>query len=229
MRKSAFMALGAVLIAGTALASNTGFKLNYPLQSAGSKTNWVSFPLFYFPDGNINRVLQNSKDICADMNDFVTPPAKVGTVTQWLTLSRVGLGQSCTSPKVAFNITKGEAYSLVPIGANTVVNIVGAQDDAYSRNKGGTTTYPLKFATGAALNWVSVPYHTTADNSIDLCRQFGSMTNNQIGTVARWVGTTDVTLGQSCTSPKLAFNVTPGEAYGVFPNVAGLNINFDVY
>src|SRR5437870_13159235 len=55
MRKSSALALSLALFAGPALASNTGFKLNFTLQRPGKVTgnNWVSFPYFYYPNGNV--------------------------------------------------------------------------------------------------------------------------------------------------------------------------------
>jgi len=230
MRKSAFMALGVVLVAGSALASNTGFKLNYPLTFAASKTNWVSFPTFYFPNGNVSVTQQNSLDVCHDMNDFQATPGKVASVTRWQTLAGTALGQPCVSPKAIYNIVAGEAYSLAPVAANIVVNIVGSNNDAFAPNKGGVAVYPLQqVAGGSNLNWVSVPYHATADNSFDLCQQWNTQTGNKIGSVQKWISTNDTALGQPCVSPKNIYNLVPGEGYAVVPTTTGVSISWNVY
>ena len=56
MKKSTFLGLGLALIASSAFASNTGFKLNYPLvqNATGSSNNWLSLPYFYFPNGKVD-------------------------------------------------------------------------------------------------------------------------------------------------------------------------------
>jgi len=232
MKKSAILALGAVLVAGSALASNTGFKLNYPLQygAGGTNTNWLSFPLFYFPNGNVSATSQNALDICADLNDFQAGSPKVTSVVQWLGTTQAPRSQSCGTTKLAFNITKGEAYAAVPAGANIVVNIVGSMDDTYAPNKGGTARYNLQYAAGGTnTNWVSVPYHTTADNALDLCGQWNTQTGNKIGSVVQWLVTTQAPRSQSCGTTKLAFNLTPGEAYAAVPTAAAASIGWNVY
>jgi len=233
MKKSAFVALGAMLVTGSALASNTGFKLNYPLafSAGGSNQNWVSFPSFYFPNGNLSVSQQNAFDACADLNDFQTPPTKVNQLVKWVSTTSQPLVQFCTSGKSAYNLTAGEAYAAVPPGPGIVVNIVGSNNDAFAPNKGGTTTYPLSFLpTGSSnQNWVSVPYHTTADNAFDLCSQFQAQTGNKISQVVKWVTLTSQPLVQFCSSGKSAYNVTPGEGYSVVPSAAGLSIGFNVY
>jgi len=234
MKKSAILALGAMLVAGSALASNTGFKLNYPLQfQAGrTNTNWLSLPLFYFPNGNVSVTTQNSLDLCSDLNDFVAGGPKVTSVVKWLVTTQVAQPQSCTgTTKLAFNIIKGESYAAVPSGAGQVVNIVGSMDDTYAPNKQGTARYPLQYVAGGTnTNWVSVPYHTTADNALDLCAQWNAQTGSKVPSVVKWLVTTQVAQPQSCTgTTKLAFNVVPGEGYAAVPSAAGVSIGWNVY
>lgn len=233
MKKSAYIALGALLVAGSAMASNTGFKINFPLEwrAGGTNTNWLALPLFYFPNGNVSATSQNSIDLCQDLNDFSVPPGtRVGTVVRWNVTSQTASPQGCNSTKLSFNLVKGEAYAAVPTGANIVVNIVGSMDDTYAPNKNGTARYPLQYAPGGTnTNWVSVPYHTLANNSVELCDQWGAMTGNQIGSVVRWNVLGQTAGQQNCSSTKLQFNVTPGEAYAAVPSAAGVQIGFDVY
>jgi len=236
MKKLGFMALGAMLVAGSALASNTGFKLNYPLQfQAGnaSNLNWISFPLYYYPNGNVASTLETSVDLCNDLNDFSTanPPPKVLTMTQWVPGAQIAKTQGCGTLKVAFNLTPGEAYAATPPAAGQVVNIVGSMNDAYAPNKAGASRIPLVYVPGNAsnLNWTSLPYHSTADNAIDLCTQWQAHSGNKIATVTQWVTTQQIAKTQGCGSPKNVFNVTPGEAYAISPNATGALIGFDVY
>src|ERR1044072_4392381 len=69
MKNTAYLAAAVMLVAGTASASNTGFKLNKSLDFAGTAStnnNWLSFPTFYFPDGNVNNAAQTSVGACRD-------------------------------------------------------------------------------------------------------------------------------------------------------------------
>ena len=238
MKKSGIIALGAMLVAGAASASNTGFKLNYPLQffANNSNTNWMSLPTFYFPNGNVSVSQQNAIDLCADLNDFSTanPRPKVATVVKWLVSTQVPQGQSCTNvTKLAFNLVAGEGYAAVPVGPGIVVNVVGSNNDAYAPNKGGTSTYALQhFATNSNTNWHSVPYHIQADNAIDLCRMYNGAPANgsKVATVVKWLVSSQVPQGQSCTNvTKLAFNLVPGEGYAAVPASAGQTLAWDVY
>jgi hypothetical protein len=236
MKKSGLIALSAMLVAGSALASNTGFKLNYPLKfttATASNQNWMSAPTFYFPNGNVSVALQNAVDMCKDLNDFVVsnPPAKVLTVGKWDTVNEVNVTQQCVSNKNAFNLVAGEGYAVVPVAANIVVNIVGSNNDTFAPNKGGTATYPLQFSTPTAsnLNWVSVPYHTTADNAVQLCGAWNQQTSNNISQVVKWDTTNEINVAQQCVSFKNAFNLVPGEGYAAVPLIAGQAISWNVY
>jgi hypothetical protein len=235
MKKSGLVALGAMLVAGSALASNTGFKLNYPLVfGAGStNTNWISPPFFYFPNGNVNQPQQNSIDMCADLNDFALPPAKVTQLIKWNPTSATSVTQNCgTITKVAFNLAVAEAYAAVPPGAGIVVNIVGSMNDAYAPNKGGATRYPLQFQAGSTnTNWTSFPYHLIGDNSLDVCAMFTAQLGaGKIPQLIKWNPDSATSVTQNCsTTTKMAFVTAPGEAYAIVPQGTGLAVGFDVY
>lgn len=233
MKKSALLAMGAMLVGGAASASNTGFKLNFPLafiSPTQPALNWMAYPTFYYPNGDTTATTQNSVDLCRDLNDFATTPAKVASVQIWQPLNGRAVAQACTNPKAAFTLTPGEGYAVVPLTANVVVNVVGSANDEYAPNKGGTLRYPLQFQLGIiTLNWVSVPYHSIADNSVDLCREWNLQTGDKISSVQIWQPTNGRAVAQACSTQKLAFVITPGEAYAAVPNAAGANIGFDSY
>jgi hypothetical protein len=144
-----------VLAAGPVLASNTGFKLNYPC-IAGS--NPMSFPFFYYPDGNINNAVQKAKlGACVDLNTG-------GCVTKGITEYRAATpGGPETLPFIQscvglgdFDLTPGKGYLVNMTGVCTA-DIVGSHDDNYSVGKGSTSVplYPGN-------NLRSIPYHVKA-------------------------------------------------------------------
>jgi len=238
MKKTAFLGLGLMLVAGSALASNTGFKLNYPLvfnpTSTGfSNNNWVSTPYFYFPNGNVGQIGQNSIDFCRDLNGG-PGTAKVTQVIQFNSSTDLPKVQSCSSGFKAFDLKAGEGYSIKPFSAGITVDIVGSHDDTYAPNKTSPPTlYPLVFnptTTGFSNNnWFSVPYHSKANNSLDACNELKVLTGDQVSQVIQFNSSTDLPKVQSCASGFKAFDLKPGEGYSVKPKIAGVSIGLDVY
>jgi hypothetical protein len=232
MKKSGLVALGAMLVAGSALASNTGFKLNYPLvfTPGSTNTNWISLPYFYYPNGNLTAGPQTANDLCADLNDFDTSNPKVRQVIKWNPSTATSITQNCGS-KQAFNLAVGEGYAVVPSGPGKVVNIVGAMDDEYAPNKGGSVRLPLQFQPGSTnTNWLSVPYNVMAENSVELCSMLGAQVGTgNVAQIVRWLPSVGAPMVQSCASVKLAFNLAAGEAYALIPSRTGVAVAFDVH
>jgi hypothetical protein len=246
--KAATLTLGLVMVAGPALASNTGFKLNFTLRKGTATTsgnNFVSVPTFWFPTGTVG-VPGNSLDACVDLNEgdrFNTP--KVTQIIRHLRDSGVFKTQNCSaSPLVPpiFNIIPGEAYSVKATVDGTVINIVGSNDDDYSKppkcSGAGCKFFTLRKqgpTTLAGNNFVSVPYHVKANNSLDLCvdTNEGDRFNAvKVIQVIRFDTVADAFKTQSCKAPAAIpaiFNVVPGEGYSFKTDVDNTTINFDVY
>ena len=119
MRKSSALALSLALFAGPALASNTGFKLNFTLQRPNMKVsgnNWVSFPYFYYPNGNVGEG-ENARDVCWDLNegDPLNTP-KVTQVIRWDPVADKPLPYSCSSTAALgnFDLIPGRGVSMKP-------------------------------------------------------------------------------------------------------------------
>jgi hypothetical protein len=236
MKKAIVLTAGLVLVAGVALASNTGFKLNYPLVTAAgtSSSNWVSFPYFYFPNGNVG-ASQTAKDMCIDFNGGAGD-GTVKSVSKWITGNDQPQTKNCINPLVGFTVAPGEAYNVQPNPAAgaVVLAIVGSHDDTFSANKLGGNDVTVEYAPGtSSSNWISVPYHTIADNAIDLCVAVNGAPKDEhiLAAVSRWVSTNDQPQTKNCISPLLGFTLTPGEGVNFQPKDTNgtFQMQFDVY
>ena len=234
MRKITLLGLGLAFIAGTALASNTGFKLNYPLfwSMTKSHNNWVSVPYFYFPNGNVGQTPQNSVDFCKDLNGG-TSPTKVAYAIRYNSALDQPKTQNCGTTIKAFDLVAGEGYSIKPIIPGITIDLVGSHDDTFAPNKNGSPTvgtYPLVFTAGKSQNnWFSVPYHSKANNSIDVCTQFAAQTGSKVPFFIRYNSALDQPKTQNCGTTIKAFDLVPGEGYSVKPATTGLKVGLDVY
>ena len=143
------IAIVVFMVGGMVIASNMGFKLSFGLLKAAgtnSGTNWVSLPM-YFPFAN---ALDWKADItnCTQVTRFVRSNDTLQTYTG-------------AKGSINFPIEKGTAY-LVKVSADTSYVVVGAHDPSYA--------VPLLKAVGtnSGTNWVSVPYHSTTNNALEL-------------------------------------------------------------
>jgi len=223
--KKPILVLCLVLVAGVALASNTGFKLNYNLRQSAiagaSNENWVAVPYFYFPNGNVGQTPQSAEDFCRDLNS-PTPKdnSKVGQVVRYDTVNDAAQTKFCNNTVPVFNLIAGEGYSLKPRADNTVIDIVGSHDDTYAPNKGGTKCFSVaqtSVSGGSNIALISVPYHSIANNSEDLCRALNSPTpkdNTKIGQVVRYDTVNDAAATKFCNNTVNLFDLVPGEGYG---------------
>lgn len=207
------------LVASSALASNTGFKLNYDLKAGGK--NFVSVPYFYFPDGDVSNDMQTACDMCPD---FETGGCSIVNIVRFNKMgsSLAPVTYACISPcAIAFPITPGEGY-FVNASADCTADIVGSHDDDYST--GGAKNITLTQGN----NPVSVPYHVQADTACDLCDHLD--TDNPGGTlsaVVRIDAVTGAPLTYSCLSPcAIAYTLDPGRAYFLVPT--GSPVSWDV-
>jgi len=198
----------AVALTGTALvASNMGFKLNYPLNQSGTGTpvSNTGVRSFALPD-NRQTGMVDAKNLMDDIGSV-----SVDRISKYLISS--DLLQPYTGRKVnaspAFSLVSGEGYLVKVI---TTVNyiVVGSDDPAL--------VYQMKASgTGGSLTGVNLyayNYHQTATDSKLLMDDIGSASVDRI---SRYLVTSD--LLQPYTGRKVsasaAFALTPGEAYYV--------------
>jgi hypothetical protein len=221
-------ALVLVLAAGPAMASNTGFKLNYPI--IGVETNYLSVPYFYFPDGDVNNPTQNAESLCNDLMTNATTPCTANIVGR---LERVGVSayaaqnHPCGTGIGMFDLTIGEMV-FVKTSDNCTADIVGSHDDTYTDGKGSNMLTLLEGS-----NAVSVPYHVVAVNAEDLCVDINARyAPDGLGLVTRVDVGSGAAQSHPCGSGLFIFDITPGEGLFLTPVFAAggpLDIQWTTY
>jgi hypothetical protein len=193
------VALAVVLAAGGLLASNMGFKLNYPLTAAGagsiSGTNTLALPDNRQAGINAASTLMNDITLASTTN-----VQKFLEATDGL---QVYTGRKGSGPD--FALAAGEGY-LVKMAATVNYIVVGSHDPAFAN--------PLNAAGGGSAsgtNLFSYPYHSTATTASALQNDIGlaNVTN-----VQKFLKATDglqVYTGRKGSGPDFA--LAPGEAY----------------
>jgi hypothetical protein len=214
MKKIAALTLCMFLAASLAMASNTGFKLNYNLRwTAGyANTNWVSLPYFYHPDGNVNNSPQHAWDVCNDIN-ATAGGSVVSFITKWDVINNIPVTNLC-GPILNFDLDPGMAIGIVPTQDNVRYDIVGSHDDDFD----GSSQVTLRWQAGYAnTNWISVPYHTTLSQAWDVCNELEAQNG---GPVVSFITTWDVVNNIPITNlcgPILNFDLDPGLGIAVVP------------
>src|SRR5262249_1700697 len=129
-RRAALAAGGLALALGVpgAQASNTGFKLNLELQAHPFDlgTNRVSFPYFYFPDGQVG-MPESADDLRNDFPDatsFARIVPATGRVESWDDLLGTWMGTD-------FPLEEAVGCS-VAVPADGKAAVVGSMDDSFS-------------------------------------------------------------------------------------------------
>jgi len=222
----------AVVLAGGALASNMGFKLNYTL-IAGTQTtpetaiggdglsqdgqNDVSLPDFGPPG------LLTARDLITDINTS-TPANQAGAVSKFLRdndtfCTYTGVkGTPCTSN---FALLPGESYRVRVLGTvNVPYLVVGSHNPALSHVFIATSQPTPETAIGGdgfsqdGQNSYNFPYHSTAVTAKDLISEIGTAATS----VSKFLRDNDTfctytgVKGTPCTSN---FTLVPGENYRV--------------
>jgi hypothetical protein len=209
MKKRIFWAVTltfVVLVAGLLYASNMGFKLNYPLESAGagSATGLNKIGLPYNQQTNLLTV----GDLFADVGGL-------GTVTSISKLIRTSdtlliYNGLSGDPLRNFALEAGEGY-IIQMALNVNYIIVGSHDPSKvlsldSQGVAGSAT---------GLNDVAPPYHTTDQNAADLFGTLGGL--GTVTSISQLVKSSDTLLIYNGLSgdPLRNFSLTPGESYTV--------------
>jgi len=197
------VALAVVMTAGTLVASNMGFKLNYSLDQPGgiAKTGNNTLAL---PD-NRQTGLNTAKNLMDDIGF-----ASVTNVQRFLAASDTYLAYTGRAPNPSannFSLTAGEAY-VVKMKTSVNYIVVGSDDPALSytfSQPGGVSK------TGN--NFYAFNYHQTAATAKQLMDDIGfaSVTN-----VQRFLRASDTYLAYTGRAPNPSannFTLTPGEGY----------------
>jgi hypothetical protein len=178
-----------VVLAGGLMASNMGFKLNYPLAVTGTATGTNTLALPYNPQVGMT----NASHLFVDMN-----PANVLSVQKFLPASdsfqAYGFGST------DFALVPGEGY-LIKAAVDFNYIVVGSHDPSATVNLQLTGT-----ATGT--NVYSPPYHATAATAKDLFLEVGPA---NVLSVQKFLPASDSFQAYGFGSTDFA--LVPGEAY----------------
>ncbi|HEX5045414.1 MAG TPA: hypothetical protein VFV75_21160 [Candidatus Polarisedimenticolaceae bacterium] len=201
------VALAVVLAAGGLLASNMGFKLNYPLLAPQVGVSATGTSTIALPDNRQAGVNAAS----SLMNDIGL--ASVANVQKFIEASdglQLYTGRKGT-PGADFALAAGEGYF---VKMNTTVNyiVVGSHDPSFAN--------PLNAPGGGSAtgtNLFSYPYHSTAPTASALMNDIGLA---NVANVQKFLKATDglqLYTGRKGT-PGADFALVPGEAYFVKMN-----------
>ena len=209
------VALCAILAAGGILASNMGFKLNYPLNkpgTAGSKSGTSTLALPYFRQTGLNDSFQLIQDIEAGGPPFnkVVSISKFLEVSDGLTTYTGRMG----SPGPNFALAAGEGYR-VQMSNDVSYIVVGSHDPSLNvsldapggLSKSGTNDY-------------APPYNITSADSFNLIKDIEGVANppfSKVTSVSKFLTGSDglQTYTGRMGSPGANFNLVPGESYRI--------------
>jgi hypothetical protein len=197
MRKRTIVAVSlvtaaAVILAGGVLASNMGFKLNYPLR-AGSGTSLSGNNMLALPY-NRQVGIDTAKELFLD----ITATGAAQSVAKFLPATDTY--QLYSYGSTDFGLTAGEGY-LIKMQVDADYIVVGSHDPS--------AAIPLNAGGGGSIagnNLFAPPYHTTAATAKDLFLEIASAQS-----VAKFLPATDTYQLYSYGSTD--FPLTPGEAY----------------
>jgi len=200
-----------IAAAGTLLASNMGFKLNYGLNAtqggvSASGNNTLALP--YFRQTGLNDSLQLMSDIGSGSIVPVNSVSRFNKINNGFT---VYTGRMGSPSGVTFALVAGDGY-FVNMGATLNYIIVGAHDPAlnYTLNatQGGVSA--------SGNNLYAPPYNITSTNSLQLMTDIGGGSIVPVNSVSRFLKLTNgytVYTGRMGSPSGLSFVLSPGEAY----------------
>jgi hypothetical protein len=195
-----------VVAGGVVTASNTGFKLNKPLNQKGAGqigNNWTSLPYFN-PYGNLGAFCTQTGLLTSGIQrDTIADIDPVTGAT-----STVTCGTAAATARAIFTGRGIRISRPTTIVGTTSIIIVG------SHNPSQSITVPDAGGGAVGTLWFAVPYHTTAVTAADLCLSSGLTSSGiQRATVQRLNaatgGFTTVTCGTAAAS---TLNLVLGEA-----------------
>jgi hypothetical protein len=210
-----------VFVAAIAVGSNMGFKLNYALatNTDGNNINWVALPYFNnYPDAIA---------ACNDINTVDCPgtPNLASSISYFDTATNSYGLFICGGSKGNFNISggvggyTGRGYAISATANTCTWKLVGSHNDSFDTAPAG-----VSFAIntdGNNINWISVPYHSTAASANLLCTQINANCSN-IATSASYFDTATNSYGLFiCGGSKGNYNILPGRSIAVSVTAAG--------
>lgn len=215
MRKSfvvAAIGLAAVLVAGGLVASNMGFKANYPLDTIGSNgsvSGAQTIALPYNQQTGINVAFDLITDINTDAGvPIVDNLSRVVRTTDLKDTYSLGSGGN------NFAITPGEGY-IVVVTASADYIIVGSHAPALPI----TFDSPGTAGSNSGTQLWAMPYHFTGSTANDLATAIDAFAGaGAVDTVSNLARTATAPETYSLTSGGINFPLVPGEAYVIVVN-----------
>jgi len=202
-----------IAAAGTLLASNMGFKLNYALLSTSpgvSATGKNSLALPYFRQTGVDNSLQLLLDIGGGTVTPVSSIQRFNRVNDTLSVYTGRMGSPVLTP---YPLIAGDGY-LVQMISNVNYIVVGAHDPALAYTLQSAS--PGVSATGKSL--YAPPYNITATNSLQLILDIGGGVVTPVSSIQRFNKINDtlsVYTGRMGSPTLTPYALTPGEAYYV--------------
>ena len=204
MRPTVAVLLAAVLIVaagGAAVASNMGFKFNKALvlgpEAGFVGHNYTAFP-YHNPYGTWGGMCTQTGLLSTGLTRTRLRAFNYNIEDDTFTTANCGTAQAA-----AQTLVKGKGIEIMGLGATpTSIIIVGSHDPGHPVTLNKFKNF-----------WFSVPYHTTAVTSNDLCTQAG-MTSTGLtrATIARLNATAGTFQTAACGSTTGAFNLVLGES-----------------
>jgi len=196
-----------LLTAGTLVASNMGFKLNFTLNNPAVGVSKTGLNPVALPD-NRQTGLGTAKQLIDDIG-----LASVDNVQRFIKSTesyQLYTGRAPVSTTQNFSLTAGEAY-FVKMRTSTNYIIVGSDDPALSY----TFTQPTVGVSKTGLNFYAFNYHQTAATARQLMDDIGLAS---VDNVQRFIKSTEsyqLYTGRAPVSTTQNFSLTPGEGYFV--------------
>src|SRR5262245_60969942 len=203
------VAAAMIVAGGVATASNTGFKMNKPLNQSGAGqigNNWTSVPYFN-PYGNVGAFcLQTGLITSGTLRDTVGDIDPVTGVTTTVTCGTAGANARAIVAGRGIRIRRPTTV----VGTTSII-IVG------SHNPSQSITVPDAGTGAIGTLWFSVPYHTTAVTAADLCLSSGLTSAGGLrATIGRLNPGTGATTTVSCgTAAAGTLSLVLGEAVAI--------------
>lgn len=216
LNKKSHFGLAVVLVAammivagGVVTASNTGFKMNKPLNASGAGqigNNWTSVPYFN-PYGNVGAFCTQTGLITSGgLRDTVADIDPVTGVTTTVTCGTAGATARAIFPGRGIRIRRPTTV----VGTTSII-VVGSHNPSLS------ITVPDAGTGAVGTLWFAVPYHTTAVTAADLCLSSGLTSAGGLrATIQRLNAATGVITTVTCgTAGASTLNLVLGEAVAI--------------
>lgn len=186
------IATAVVIAAGGLMASNMGFKLNYPLQAQASGISNSGFQTIGLP---YNR--QVGVDSASQLKaDIETGGVTVGSIQKYDILS----DQNAPYPPTDFALSAGEGY-LIGVTTTGSYIVVGSHDPAFSVQLKAQASG----VSNSGFQRYAHPYHGVASTAAELKAELFP----EAASIQRY----DIVSDQNAPYPPTDFTLVPGAAY----------------